>query len=97
MDALVEVHDENEADVATWAGATIIGVNNRDLRTFTTDLALTSRLRESIPPSSIMVSESGITTRADVDRLRALPVDAILVGEHLMTSPDPTAALRELL
>ncbi len=97
LDALVEVHDEPEVDIALAAGATIIGVNNRDLRTFETDITTSSRLRAVIPRSAIMISESGILDRADADRLRALPVDAILVGEHLMTATDPADRLRQLL
>ncbi len=96
LDALVEVHDERETEIALAAGATIVGVNNRDLRTFHTDLAVSERLRPLIPETCLMVSESGIQGPADAARLRALSVDAILVGEHFMTSPDPTVTLREL-
>jgi indole-3-glycerol phosphate synthase len=96
MDALVEVHDELELERALMASATLIGVNNRDLRTFDVDLATTERLRPHIPAGVTVVAESGVFTRADVDRLAALPVDAVLIGEALITSPDPAAKIREL-
>jgi indole-3-glycerol phosphate synthase len=79
------------------AGATLIGVNNRDLRTFHTDLEHTLRLRERIPDECVLVSESGIRTHADVARLAAAGVDAILVGESLMASPDIGEAVDRLL
>lgn len=96
MAALVEVHDERELDRALAAGATIVGINNRDLSTFTTDLATTARLLEQLPTSVTAVSESGIRTRADVEGLGRLGVDAILVGEALLSAPDPAAAAAEL-
>ena len=77
--------------------AEIIGINNRDLRTFTVDRELAARLRPSIPADRIVVAESGIRNAADVARLRDAGVDAILVGETLMRAPDPAAALRGLL
>jgi indole-3-glycerol phosphate synthase len=94
--ALVEVHDDNETTRAVDAGATIIGVNNRDLRTFEVDLATTERLRQGIPPERMVVAESGIFTREDVQRLEAKGVDAVLIGEALVTAPDPGAKIREL-
>jgi indole-3-glycerol phosphate synthase len=97
LDALVEAHDEAEVARAVAAGAQIIGINNRDLRTFTVDRELAARLRPSIPADRIVVAESGIRNAADVARLRDAGVDAILVGETLMRAPDPAAALRGLL
>jgi indole-3-glycerol phosphate synthase len=97
MDALVEAHDADEVARAVGVGAEIIGVNNRDLRTFTVDRELAIRLRPSIPADRIVVAESGIRDGADVARLREAGVDAILVGETLMRAPDPAAALRGLL
>ncbi len=97
MDALVETHDEGEIDRAIALGATLIGVNNRDLRTFVTDLAVTERLRENIPATSIMVTESGIHTPADVARVSAAGADAMLVGESLMRQSDLKAATQGLL
>jgi indole-3-glycerol phosphate synthase len=79
------------------AGATLIGVNNRNLRTFQTDLEHTLRLRERIPGECVLVAESGIQTRADVLRLQAAGVDAILVGESLMREPDIGKAVDALL
>ncbi len=96
MDALVEVHDEPELERALTAGARLVGVNNRDLRTFEVDLATTERLRPLIPPEVTVVAESGISTRADVERLEALGVHAVLIGEALVTAPDPAAKIREL-
>ena len=95
--ALVEVHDAPELERALTLGATIIGVNHRDLRTFTMDLDLSARLRPMVPASSIFVAESGIKTPADVARVMTAGCDAILVGEGLMRAPDPGVALAELL
>ncbi len=97
MQALVEVHTEGELDRALAAGARIIGINNRDLRTFKVDLGVTARLRPRIPADRIVVSESGIRTRADIERLAGLGVHAALIGEALMSAPDPEALLAELL
>ena len=97
MDALVEAHDEDEVWRAVNMRAEIIGINNRDLRTFNVDRELAIRLRSSIPPDRIVVAESGIRDAADVARLRDAGVDAMLVGETLMRAPDPAAALRGLL
>jgi indole-3-glycerol phosphate synthase len=86
MEALVEVHDEGEVERALKAGAQVIGVNNRDLRTFAVDLAVTARLRPLVPAECVLVSESGIHTPADVRRLKEMGVDAMLVGESLVTA-----------
>lgn len=96
MSALVEVHSEAEMESAAAVGARIIGVNNRDLRDFSVDLNLCVRLRPLAPPGTIFVAESGIHTRADVERLAAAGVDAILVGEALMLADDVAAKAREL-
>ena len=94
--ALVEVHDEDEARVAVEAGAQMIGVNHRDLRTFDVDLTLTERLRPLIPRDRVLVAESGIKDRADARRMREAGADAILAGEALMRAADPAAVIREL-
>ena len=96
MDALVEIHDEDELQVALYAGAEIIGINNRDLRTFKTDLATTEALAPLIPGEKIIVSESGIFTPEHLHRLGQLGVNAVLVGEALVTAPDTAAKVREL-
>ncbi len=96
ISALVEVHDEDEARVAIGAGAEVVGVNHRDLRTFEVDLGLTERLRPLIPDTVPLVAESGIQSIADARRMRESGADAILVGEMLMRAPDPVACLREL-
>lgn len=97
MLALVEVHDDAELTAALVAGAEIIGINNRDLRSFRVDLETTGRLRALVPPGRIVVSESGVQTSADVDRLREWDVDAMLVGESLVTARDVSRQVRELL
>lgn len=94
--ALVEVHDEAQTAAALEAGATAIGVNHRDLRTFVVDLALTERLRKLIPSDVVLVAESGIHTAEDARRVREAGADAILVGEALMRAPDPAVRIREL-
>ena len=96
MDALVEVHAEDELDKALEAGAQIIGVNNRDLRTFVLSLETSERLAARIPSTAIAVSESGIHTADDVIRLSRHGFQAFLVGEQLMKSEDPRAALQTL-
>ena len=96
MAALVEVHDECELKRALEVGAGIIGINNRDLATFTTDLDTTIRLLEGVPEDIFVVSESGIRVPEDVDRLGGVGVDAVLVGESLLRSPDPGVAAQEL-
>jgi indole-3-glycerol phosphate synthase len=94
---LVEFYDEENLDRVLAAGAQLIGVNNRDLRTFVTDLGRTVRMRERVPLDAVFVGESGIFTRDDVLRLQAAGVDAMLVGESLMRQPDIAAAVRQLL
>ncbi len=96
MQCLVEVHDESELETALEAGADIIGINNRDLHTFTTDLAVTQRLAPAVPPGKVMVSESGIFTSDDLRLLRRSRVNAVLVGEAIVTAPDVAAKVREL-
>ena len=97
MTPLVELYEPANLQRAFDAGATLIGVNNRDLRTFQTDLAHTLRLRALVPDQCVLVAESGIRTREDVLRLEAAGVDAMLIGETLMASPDVGAAVDELL
>ncbi len=94
--ALVEVHDEPELERALAAGARVVGINNRDLRTFETDLAVTERLAPKIPEGVVVVAESGIFTRADMARLAKSGADAFLVGESLMRESDVAGALRRL-
>ncbi len=95
--SLVEVHTEEELKIALDADAAIIGINNRDLRTFNTTLDTTFKLLELIPEGKVVVSESGIYTRDDVEALREVGVNAILVGESLMRSPDIGEKVRELI
>jgi indole-3-glycerol phosphate synthase len=95
-DALVEVHDEDELARAVEAGAKIVGVNNRDLRSFGVDLATSERLGALIPAGTIRVAESGIRVRADVERLRAAGFHAFLVGESLLRQSDRVAAVQAL-
>ena len=97
MQCLVEVHTEGELEAAVESGAEIVGINNRDLHTFVTDLAVTERLAPKLPPDRIVVSESGISSREDVARVARAGAHAILVGEALVTSDDPGARLRELV
>jgi indole-3-glycerol phosphate synthase len=97
MDALVETHDEAEMDRAIALGAALIGVNNRNLRTFVTDLAVTERLASRAPTSALLVAESGIFSAADAARLQLAGAHAMLVGESLMRQSDVTAATRALL
>ncbi|MCH7713666.1 MAG: indole-3-glycerol phosphate synthase TrpC [Chloroflexi bacterium] len=96
MQCLVEVHDQGELETALTAGAEIIGINNRDLRTFKTDLAVTERIAPLVPRGKIIVSESGINSKEDLARLGALGVNAVLVGEALVTAPDVAEKVREL-
>lgn len=97
MAALVEVHSRRELDIAAAAGADLIGVNNRDLTTFEVTLETSLRLAEHMPAGALRVSESGIHDAADIARLRAAGYSAFLVGEHLMKSGDPAAALARLV
>jgi indole-3-glycerol phosphate synthase len=96
MQALVEVHDETEVERALQADAAIIGINNRDLATMRTAKETTARLRPMIPAGHVIVSESGINSRADIDALERLGVNAALVGESLLRAPDLEAKVREL-
>lgn len=97
MSCLVEVHNEAEVEIALKSEAKIIGINNRDLTTFSMDFATTERLRPLIPPDRIVVSESGVKERKDIERLRQLGINAVIVGESLMSAPDISAKMRELL
>ncbi len=97
LDTLVETHDESEVERALELGATLIGINNRDLRTFQTNLETTERLAPMIPKECLIVSESGIDRHADLVRLRAGGAGAFLVGESLIRSVDIEAATRTLL
>jgi indole-3-glycerol phosphate synthase len=96
MSALVEAHDEAEVDIALEGGASLIGVNNRDLKTFEVKLETSLRLAGRIPPGVVKIAESGIHSASDVNRLRAAGFHAFLVGEHLMKSASPASALRAL-
>ncbi|MBI2867808.1 MAG: indole-3-glycerol phosphate synthase TrpC [Chloroflexi bacterium] len=96
MEALVEVHTEAEAVRAVDAGAKVIGINNRDLHSFKTDLAVTRALRPLIPADRIVVSESGIETAEHIAALRAQGIDAVLIGEALVKAKDPAAKVREM-
>jgi indole-3-glycerol phosphate synthase len=97
MEPLVEVHTGEELDRALAAGARILGVNNRDLKTLTVRIETSFELIGRIPDDCIAVSESGLRTHDDLVKLRAAGFDAFLVGTHLMLSPDPAAALSSLL
>ena len=96
LSALVEAHDEREVERALRVEHSIIGVNNRDLKTFTVDCGNSVRLRKMVPDDRLFVSESGIRTAEDIAVLRQNGTDAVLIGETLMRSPDKAAALREL-
>jgi indole-3-glycerol phosphate synthase len=96
MDALVEVHDEAELEAALAVDAGTIGINNRDLTDFSVDLQRTYDLLTDVPAGKIVVSESGIVTREQVEELEHVGVDAVLVGETLMRAEDPEAAVRDL-
>ncbi len=97
LDALVEVHTEEEADRAATLGAKLIGVNNRNLSTLAVDVETSLRLRPRLPADAISVSESGLRSREDLNRLEAAGYRAFLIGERLLTAPEPGAALRALL
>jgi indole-3-glycerol phosphate synthase len=96
VEPLVEVHDEAELGEALEAGASIIGVNNRDLKTFEVDVQTSLRLAERIPEDRLFVVESGIQNKADIDALLRVGADAFLIGEHFLTSADPASALGRL-
>ena len=96
LSALVEVHDEAEADKALNCGARIIGVNNRNLKDFSVDAANSRRLRKLIPGDVLFISESGVKTPEDVQKLRAIGADAVLIGETLMRAADKRQKLNEL-
>jgi len=97
MQALVEVHSQEEIETALAAGAEIIGINNRDLRTFETDISITERLAYLVPKGKILVSESGIHSHDDLVALGRVGVHAVLVGEALVTAADPGVKVKELL
>jgi indole-3-glycerol phosphate synthase len=97
MTPLVELHDAENLPRVLDLGATLVGINNRNLKTMTTDLDTVLRLREQVPDEVVLVAESGIKTRADVERLEAAGVAAMLVGESLLTQPDPGRAAAALL
>ena len=97
MDMLCEVHDEEELDRALQAGFEMLGVNNRDLRTFEVSLETSLRLIARIPPSAFRVTESGIHTGADLKKLQSAGYQGFLIGESLMKQPSPGQALRKLL
>lgn len=97
MDVLLEVHDEQEMEIACSTDISLIGVNNRNLRTFETDLATTERLSRLLPAGRLLVAESGINNRTDIERLQAAGAGAFLVGESLMRDDDIGAKLQQLL
>jgi indole-3-glycerol phosphate synthase len=97
MSCLVEVHNEGEVEVALKNGASIIGINNRDIKTLKVDMSTTERLRPLVPAGILVISESGIRNRNDVEKCRKLKVDAILVGQALMNATDIAARIRELM
>ena len=96
LDAIVEVHDEEELDVALELDVDVIGINNRNLEDFTVDIQTTVDLLAAIPTGKTVVSESGIRTRPEIEELERVGVDAVLIGETLMRAPDPEDAVREL-
>jgi indole-3-glycerol phosphate synthase len=96
LDAIVEVHDEEELECALELDVDVIGINNRNLEDFTVDIQTTVDLLAAIPTGKTVVSESGIRSRAEIEELERVGVDAVLIGETLMRAPDPEAAVREL-
>ena len=97
LSCLVEVHSEDEVERALNSGADVIGINNRDLNTFVVDIDTTRRLRSFIPPGRVVVAESGIRSRSDVERLAEWGINAILVGEALVTTDDVLAKMKEMI
>lgn len=97
MDVLVEVHDEPELERVLTLGASLIGINNRNLKTFDTDLKTTETLIEMIPSNATIVSESGISKREEIEYLQSIGVGAVLVGEHFMRQPVITDAVQQLM
>jgi indole-3-glycerol phosphate synthase len=96
LDAVVEIHNEEELDRALEVDADVLGINNRDLEDFSVDIQRTFDLLADVPAGKVVVSESGIQSREQIDELELVGVDAVLIGEALMRAPDPEAAVREL-
>ena len=96
LDAIVEIHDEEELDAALEVDADVLGINNRNLETFSVDIQRTFDLLHDVPAGKVVVSESGIQTREQIDELEQVGVDAVLIGEALMRAPDPEEAVRQL-
>jgi indole-3-glycerol phosphate synthase len=96
LDAIVEIHDEDELERALEIDCDVIGINNRDLESFTVDIQRTFDLLADVPAGKVVVSESGIHDREQIDELEQVGIDAVLIGEVLMRAPDPEAAVREL-
>ena len=96
LDAIVEIHDEEELERALEIDCDVIGINNRDLESFTVDIQRTFDLLADVPAGKVVVSESGIHDRRQIEELEQVGVDAVLIGEVLMRAPDPEAAVREL-
>jgi indole-3-glycerol phosphate synthase len=96
LDAVVEIHDEEQLDSALEVDADVLGINNRDLESFSVDIQRTFDLLSDIPAGKVVVSESGIHSRDQIEELEQVGVDAVLIGEALMRAPDPEAAVREL-
>jgi indole-3-glycerol phosphate synthase len=96
LDAIVEIHDEEELERALEIDCDVIGINNRDLESFTVDIQRTFDLLSDVPAGKVVVSESGIHDREQIDELELVGIDAVLIGEVLMRAPDPEAAVREL-
>ena len=96
LDAIVEIHDEEELDAALEVDADVLGINNRNLEDFSVDIQRTFDLLHDVPAGKVVVSESGIQTREQIDELEQVGVDAVLIGEVLMRAPDPEQAVRQL-
>ncbi|MGC9196386.1 MAG: indole-3-glycerol phosphate synthase TrpC [Syntrophobacteraceae bacterium] len=96
LDALVETHDEHEFEIAAKAGARLIGINNRDLSTFTTDIAVSICISRNASPAQVLVAESGLNARSDIERLLDAGIWNFLIGESLMRSQDPVRLLQDL-